>query len=94
MESFCKQPSEKYQIEIDFTNVITSIETISSISVKGYLANTEDNTIIDTSSFADSSVYITVKSGTNNMTYKITAKVTTDLGNIYEHDIQMIVEEI
>ena len=94
MESFNKQPSEKFKIEIDFSNLITSPETISSIDVKAYLFSTDvTSTVIDTSSYTGTSIYVTVKSGTDGLTYKITVKATTSTGNIFEYDVNMIVKD-
>lgn len=90
MDEFTKQPSEKFNITIDFVNVL-STETISSYTLKiinnGIIITTGD--IIDSSSNTTTTVVIRVKNGTSGQDYIITTLITTNSGNIYEKDVKM-----
>jgi hypothetical protein len=51
------------------------------------------STIIDSSNFTDFSCKAIIKSGTNGQKYKITFKITSNEGNIYEESVYMIVKD-
>lgn len=97
MNFFSKQPSEKFTITVDFTNMIDENETISTLQAKAYikdLGTDVTSTIIESSTYNTQSVYAVVMAGTTNTIYKITLKVTTNQNNIYEEDVFMQVEEV
>jgi hypothetical protein len=97
MDVFEKQPSEKFVFSIDFSNNLSTNETITSKTITGYL-NENDITsqIIDDSSIDDEGkiIYIKVMNGTNLIDYKITALVNTSDDNIFEKDVLMMIREV
>jgi len=94
MDTFTKQPSEQFQISISFLDSLADNDTISSYTVYAYLSSADvTTTVIDSSYKATTAVLITVKGGTDNCNYRITTKITSVLGEIYEKDIQMEVRE-
>lgn len=96
MNAFIKQPSEKIPVTMDFTNTMDGTEAISTTSVKAYEYDSETDvsaTLIGSSSTSGSTVISVVQAGTNQNKYKITFKITTDSGNIYEEDVFMRVIE-
>jgi hypothetical protein len=95
MDSFEKQASEKYTINIDFSNLLATSEVISSYTVFVYHSNTDvTSIIIDAHTNTTTSVSIRLKGGTENTNYKITTKIVTNSNNEFEKDIQMEVREI
>jgi hypothetical protein len=98
MDSFTKQSSEKFKIELNFEASLESGETISSYDFTIYNVRNQNETEVTTSvsesiSNDDASVYATIKNGTNGYWYKITVEVTTTKGNIYEKDVLFNVQE-
>lgn len=94
MSPFTKQPSEVFPISIDFSDVLDTSEIITSITVTAYLIDVDvTSQVIDLNSFSETKVTIRVKGGTTGNKYKITALITTSLGNIYERDLIMKVIE-
>lgn len=98
MDSFTKQSSEKFKIELNFEASLETGETISSYDLTIY--NVRNQSEIDVTSSVsesptndDSSVYVTIKNGTNGYWYKITVEITTTKGNIYEKDVLFNVQE-
>lgn len=98
MDSFTKQSSEKFKIELNFEASFETGETISSYDLTIY--NVRNQSEIDVTSSVsespsndDSSVYVTIKNGTNGYWYKITVEITTTKGNIYEKDVLFNVQE-
>jgi len=95
MDTFTKQSSEEFQISVDFSESLSDNDPIASYTINAYLSNTDvTSDIILTSYKATSSILITVKGGDENCNYKIVTKITSELGEIYEKDIQMEVREI
>ena len=89
MDSFIKQPDEEYPIVVDFSAVLGDGETISTKTVTATLSDVSaTTTVIDSSSISGDTIILTVKGGTEN-NYKITVKITTSLGNVYEKDVLM-----
>jgi hypothetical protein len=92
MDKFVKQENEKFTIQINFTNILTEDESISSYTLSAInnstLADVE-STIIDSSSLSNDIVYIKVKGGTNGTTYKLTILGTSSIDNVYEKDLLM-----
>jgi len=91
-----KQPFEEYYVAIDFTNVIGSA-TVASATVVAYdssLATVTTN-LIDTSkqTVTSPNVYIWVRGGQTGQDYKITCQITTSIGEKFEQDVTLPVEE-
>ena len=89
-QRLCKQPAEKRQFTMDFTNIlgteelITQITTVSSEKEGGYLTDLSiTSTGIATGSKKGSMI---IESGTLGNTYRIETLVTTDASQILEGD--------
>lgn len=89
-QRLCKQPAEKRQFTMDFTNVlgtsesITQISSVASEKEGGYLT---DLNITSTGIAAGSKkVTMFIESGTLGSTYRVEALVTTDASQILEGD--------
>jgi len=97
MDSFEKQPSEKFSISIDFSNNLSTDETISTYTVTAYL---NDNDITSAVVFDHSQdnegkiIYIKPFNGVNGLDYKITIIIVTTDSNIFEKDVLMRVREV
>ena len=89
-QRLCKQPAEKRQFTMDFTNnlgteeLITQITTVSSEKEGGYLTDLS----ITSTGIATGSKKVTmfIESGTLGNTYRIETLVTTDASQILEGD--------
>ena len=89
-QRLCKQPAEKRQFPMDFTNIlgteelITQITTVSSEKEGGYLTDLS----ITSTGIATGSKKVTmfIESGTLGNTYRIETLVTTDASQILEGD--------
>ena len=89
-QRLCKQPAEKRQFTMDFTNIlgtgelITQITTVSSEKAGGYLTDLS----ITSTGIATGSKKVTmfIESGTLGNTYRIETLVTTDASQILEGD--------
>jgi len=92
---FDKQPGEKFAITANFADVMNTGETINtkSVSAATIAGVSATDTIIDSSSISGQTVLITVKAGTNGVSYKITVVITTSAGQIFEDEIVMHVVE-
>jgi hypothetical protein len=91
---FYKQPSEKYAIAVDYSNDLTSGETIASTlvtAIETYTGTTVTTTIIDSTAVTSTQAKAVVKAGTSGKQYKITVKSTSSLSYIYEDDLFMTV---
>jgi hypothetical protein len=90
-----KQPSEKYNIDVDFAeDRLESGESISSTSVTAEKCSDETDAtsdIIDNDSESGGVVTVRTKNGTDGERYRITIVVTTDATNIYESDVILAV---
>lgn len=97
---FTKQSSEKYPIDVDFTDILGSGETITTAQVEVYEGISLATGIVDSYDTVNDTengyyaVRIIVKDGVNKNTYKITVKVTTSDGNVYEDDVFMVIRDI
>lgn len=97
MADFLKQPSEEFTIALDFSGDLETGETIASKTVTASdLADSSDQTatIIVSSSIDGSRVRVRVRAGTNGHDYKITAVATTNLSQVYEHEVIMRVRDL
>ena len=100
MEKFFKQPTETFPIAADFSAVLADGENIdgtaSSVSAKDEDGFDVTNDVIEAGSLTISGarMIVTVKGGTDGKVYQITFSCKTDAGNLYELDVQMIVQEI
>lgn len=92
--TFTKQPSEIFSITMDFGKVLAASETISTKVVTATLSGADaTSTVIDSSTISGSTVQVKVKAGTTGNSYKITIKITTSTGNVFEDEVTMTVTE-
>ena len=97
-QRLCKQPAEKRQFTMDFTNIlgtaelITQITTVSSEKEGGYLTDLS----ITSTGIATGSKKVTmfIESGTLGNTYRIETLVTTDASQILEGDGILFITDI
>ena len=96
MNIFTKQPSERIPISMDFTNLLTTDETILTLTVTAMDSDDEDVTsaVVYNSSISDNVCRATIQAGIDSERYKITFSVTSSLSAIYEEDVFMKVYEI
>jgi hypothetical protein len=96
MNSFTKQPNEIIPISIDYVDVLDTNETIAALSVKVYDPSLSDltSTMLFASSIDDTLCKASLQSGTSGNEYKVTFKVTTNTGSIYEEEVFMKVREV
>ena len=95
MHLFTKQPSEIIPISMDFQYLLNGTETISSMAVSAVDSSnvSATSTIIDNYSISGDICKVTTKAGTDGIRYKITIRITSSEGNIYEEDVFMKVYE-
>lgn len=98
LQTFSKQPSERYKIAIEWSGKLPSGASLDSGSVSA--VDTSDDSDATSTVLASSTAEIsgtqsraTVRAGTDGKTYKITFLVTLDDGSILEEDVNMRVEE-
>jgi hypothetical protein len=87
-----KQPSEKRKFSMDFSSVLATSETISSITSvtsEKLDGTTSDLTIPaagESNTISGSSILMWVEGGTHGMSYRVEVKITTSAGQIVEGD--------
>lgn len=97
MDTFSKQPSEKFTISVDFSSSLETAETIDSYTITAYKNYADvSSQVIDSYSLDSTSkiIYCIVKNGCNGNDYKFTFVATTSNNNIYEKDVIMNVREL
>jgi len=97
---FIKQPYESFTVNADFENVMNTTESISVSSSDVVAEDKDGNDVTDTVLVSGSkavsgfTLQIRVQAGTAaGSPYKITYKAVTDVGEKYEADQFMEVEE-
>jgi hypothetical protein len=93
LDSFKKQPSEKFYISIDFSNNMDNEEIINSNITATYGSIDKTSEVIGINSIDEQLINIQVKNGETEKDYKITAVITTNLGKILEKDVVMQVKD-
>jgi len=100
MDSTHKQPQEKFFIDVSFARVLNSGESInqslSEVTAANYATGENSTTAIieaDSFSVVDAVAYCRIQGGADGETHKITFKVTTDQGNVFEKDILLDVKD-
>jgi hypothetical protein len=91
---FSKQPNELFEFSCDFSNNLSSGETINGYTVTAsHLGEDATSTVIDSNRKDDDNVYVKVKAGTDGYDYKITVEATTSTGNVFETEVTMKVRD-
>lgn len=97
VDKFSKQPSEEFIVTTDFSNDLTSGETISSSNVSAIrLSDGSDLTsdIIELSQNGSKKILVGVRNGVDGDLYRIIIKIITSLGWKYQKNITMKVQEV
>jgi len=98
MDTFHKQIYEEFEITGDFSNVMTTDETLEAASdVEACDKDDADAAaeILGATDIQAQSIKVIVKSGTEiKSPYKITFKAVTSSGNKWELDVKMALKEI
>ena len=84
-----KQPSETRTYAMDFANLMSASEFISTVSIVGSGTRCEDTsslTITDIATSGLQAMKMTIAGGTNAQAYRIEVKVTTSNSQILEGD--------
>jgi hypothetical protein len=95
-EILCKQPGEKRQYSMDFSNLMTSIETISSIDETTQTFRnraTSTDLTITSSAISGQTVTMWIEEGTHRRTYIVQVTITTSGGQILVGDGLITVTE-
>jgi hypothetical protein len=93
---FIKQPWEKRQIVVDFSDSLLSGDTISSVnSVTAWLdgVNVSDDIIYGAPTYVGNKVYVVLMGGINGLTYNIRFRVGSTGGDLIEDDLNLIIRE-
>ena len=96
MDRFTKQVSEEFVVTTDFSNDLSSSETISSATVSAIrLSDGGDLTsdIIEFSQKSAKKVLVGVQNGSNGELYRIAIKIQTSLGYKFQKNLTMKVQE-
>ena len=94
--AFPKQPNEKYSVAIDYTDELTTGETVSSTVITAAEVATGDDataTVIDSTTNSTTTATAVVKAGTSGLQYKFTYVTTTSLGYVLEDETIMTVKD-
>ncbi len=94
--SFTKQPSEVVTIGVDWTDRLGEGEVLSAVTADAtdLASGAATPEVLQAYGLSGNTSYATVRDGTSGRTYKITLRVTTSTGQVYEADISMHVEEL
>lgn len=87
-ETLTKQPSEKRQFSFDFSNVMATGETISSIdeTVSEKMNGATSDLVITLPAISGQTTTLWIAGGTNNTRYRVEMEVTTSAGQIIRAD--------
>lgn len=93
-DSFTKQPGDAFLFDVDFTNRLSSSETVSSATAAATKeADGTAASVVGTPFVITPKVAVPVLSGTDGETYLLAVKGTTSLGYVHEKFIRMNVQE-
>lgn len=98
IQTFSKQPSEKYKIAIEWNGKLPSGGTLSSCDVSAVDNSDQSDAtgtvlVSPTGEISGTQSRAVVQAGTDGKTYKITFLVTLTDGSILEEDVLMQVTE-
>lgn len=94
MNTLTKAPYEFFPIYLNFSAELLGGETISSFTLTCVNTRNSLNTIssiVDSSEISGVKVKVMVKDGGIGEQHKVTAKISTDAGNIYEKDVLLLI---
>lgn len=94
MNTLTKAPYEFFPIYLNFSAELLGGETISSFTLTCVNTRNSLNTIssiVDSSEISGVKIKVMVKDGGIGEQHKVTAKISTDAGNIYEKDVLLLI---
>jgi hypothetical protein len=99
MEMINKQPAEKFYAGVDFDEVLEDGETIitGSSTVTAHDGTNDVTAVLIESgslSVSGGTLSARLQDGTAGVKYKVTFRAATSLGNLFEKDIRVSVQEI
>ncbi len=93
-----KQPGETFPVTVDFTAELVGAETVATATVTSRnVATGADSTATICSgavSVVTPKVTQVVHAGTDGDRHYLTFKATTSAGNVYEHEVDMLIKEV
>jgi hypothetical protein len=92
-----KQPSETFIVAIDFVRELDAGETITIQAVTSKkLADGSDSsgTFLTSPSISGSKILVRVQGGATGDMHRVQMRATTSNANVYEHEIDVPVEEV
>jgi hypothetical protein len=94
--SYTKDPNAKIQLTFDVSEALAPGDSIDSILVKIYDSAGQDvsTTLIHSSSFLGTNIYVTFKSGTNKANYRCILTINTTLGEILPDILKILARNI
>lgn len=100
--SISKQPSEEFPIAVDFAADLDSSETITDKVVTATIADTGDdasNILEGTAQIQDgdqtlSKIIQGIQAGSDDIIYKVSFQAITSVGNTFEADVEVMVDDL
>ena len=90
MKQFDKQPSEVLDYDIDIIDWLSVGDNVIGANVTIDMSGL----VVDKTTINDDRIKIWLSSGLDGITYKVTAKITTEDGRVKEVDFKIKVKEI
>lgn len=97
MDKFRKQPNEVLDYSVIATDWLPASDTISGVEVLiGVYSGSETSPtlIAGSTSVSADTVVIWLSGGTEQVDYKVTARITTTGGRVKEHEFRIQVREV
>lgn len=86
--TFTKQPADKFDYDIDYTDWLTSGDNVQGAIVSGDAGITIDSTFIN-----DPRIKIWLSGGTAGITYKVTCTMTSSDGRVRQDEFKIRIKE-
>ena len=97
MGTITKSPIEKFPVKFNFSPDLITGETITTKTVTCVSAATGISsaaTIIDSEAIVDSEVVVVLRAGTEGDEHNIQSVITTNLGNVYQRDLLLVIQKV
>jgi len=97
MDTIVKSPTEKFPVKFNYSVDLLSSEIIISkvlTCVNSATGVTSKATIIDSETIVSQEVNIVLKAGTEGDEHSIQCIATTNLGNVYDRDLLLMVQTV
>lgn len=90
--NFTKQPVDRLDYDIDYTDWLTTGDSLISATAVVDLVET-DGLTIDTPMISGSRVKLWANDGVNGHSYKVTVTTTTDQGRVKQDEVRIKVKD-